>query len=125
MNPLTSLAYVLSRHPLPTRQVEADLASGQGMRDLHVYQRDCLHRAALVEAAAMGSRPSVGGHLSTADPTSTAEEVALQVLGVVLRWRAEGRTRDKDGRDDTVSPRSESAWRHAERLIERSVLRRE
>lgn len=89
------------------------------------YHRDVQHYAEVVERAAMGSRPTVDGRLSTADPISTAEEVTLQVLAVCLRWRANGRTRDQHGKDDTSSPRAQAAHRHAERLIERSVLRRE
>ena len=124
MNPLLSLRYCLSRHPLPTRTRELDIAKGAGMSNPHIYQADAKHHAEAVECAAMGSRPSINGQLSTADPTSTAEEVTLQVLAVCLQWRGEGRTRN-DGKDDTSSPRALAAHRHAERLIERSVLRRE
>lgn len=125
MNPLASLSYCLSRHTLATDRARAiNLARGAGMGEPHVYHRDVQYHAEAVECAAMGSRPSVDGHLSTADPTSTAEEVTLQVLAVCLRWRCDGRTRN-DGKDDTSSPRAQAAHRHAERLIERSVLRRE
>lgn len=125
MNPLASLSYCLSRHTLATDRARAvNLARGAGMDKPHTYQADAKHHAGLVEAAAMGSRPSIDGRLSTADPTSTAEEVTLQVLAVALRWRCDGRTRN-DGKDDTSSPRAQAAHRHAERLIERSVLRRE
>jgi len=98
MTPLTSLAYVLARHPLPGWASAIDIANGK--------QGEAATLATRAEYAAMRARVGV---------LDTAEEVALRVLGVCLRWRVSG---------SRSAAETESAWRHAERLIARSELRR-
>jgi len=98
VTPLTSLAYVLSRHPLPGWASAIAVAQNGGEAET---------LATRAEYAAMRARVGV---------VDTAEEVALRVLGVCLRWRVSGSRSVME---------TESAWRHAERLIARSELRRE
>lgn len=98
MSPLASLHHCLSRHPLPAWSSAIQVAEQGGEAE---------HLATRAEYAAMRARRGV---------IDTAEEVTLRVLGVCLRWRASG-GRSVEG--------AAAAGRHAERLIERSVLRRE
>lgn len=97
MNPLTSLNYCLSRHPLPSWSSAIQVAEVGGEAE---------QLAARAEYAAMRARTA---------PLDNAEEVTLRVLAVCLRWRASG-GRSVEG--------AAAAGRHAERLIERSELRR-
>lgn len=98
MTPLASLHYCLSRHPLPAWSSAIQVAEQGG------------------EAEALATRAEFAAMRARTGPLDNAEEVTLRVLGVCLRWRVSG-SRSKDA--------TESAWRHAERLIERSELRRE
>lgn len=105
MTPLASLRYRLSRCDAlhtPLRWEDwgsaIQLAQAGGKSDT---------LATRAEYAAMRARAGV---------VDTAEEVALRVLAVCLRWRISG---------DRSTSDTEAAWRHAERLIERSELRRD
>lgn len=98
MNPLASLHYCLSRHPLPAWSSAIQVAEQGG------------------EAEALATRAEFAAMRARTGPIDNAEEVTLRVLGVCLRWRASG-GRSVEG--------AAAAGRHAERLIERSELRRE
>lgn len=99
MNPtLASLHYCLSRHPLPGWASAIAVAEQGGEAE---------QLATRAEYAAMRARRGV---------IDTPEEVTLRVLGVCLRWRVSGWRSVVE---------TEAAGRHAERLIERSVLRRD
>ena len=98
MNPLASLRYCISRHPLPSWASAIAVAEAGGEAE---------QLATRAEFAAMRARRGI---------IDTPEEVTLRVLGVCLRWRVSG-WKSREG--------TEAARRHAERLIERSELRRE
>ena len=98
MNPLASLTYCLSRHPLPAWSSAIQVAEQGG------------------EAEALATRAEYAAMRARTGPIDNAEEVTLRVLGVCLRWRVSG-WKSREGTD--------AATRHAERLIERSELRRD
>lgn len=98
MNPLLSLRYCLSRHPLPGWASAVAVAEQGG------------------EAEALATRAEFAAMRARRGVIDTAEEVTLRVLAVALRWRV-------SGWQSVVE--TEAAGRHAERLIERSELRRD
>jgi hypothetical protein len=96
-NPLTSLRYCLSRHPLPGWASAIAVAEQGG------------------EAEQLATRAEYAAMRARTGPLDNAEEVTLRALGVCLRWRVSGWRSVVE---------TEAAGRHAERLIERSELRR-